>query len=161
MIAKYNDLYYSFVKGRRNCELLTNHREKAVGGFSQDKSIFYKVIDIQDSQLTDIFDLELWVLYNTELLNVPVEWKIGLDREYYCDGKLLLRYTEGILPGWKTEEKNVCAITVDPMDLLGAKAMYKYTKKAGSLLEDKWVDCKQISVWELLNLHKKYNNSSI
>ena len=89
MIARYNNMYYRISKGRAGHELLTRIKEKAQVGFQYDRPVFYKKVDLSDNNLSDVFNLDIWVHYDTGLPNVPVEWKIDIDtiflkKEHCC-----------------------------------------------------------------------------
>lgn len=158
MIARYNNMYYRISKGRASYELLTMIKEKAQVGFQYDKPMFYRKVDLSDNGLSDVFNLDIWVHYDTGLPNVPVEWKIDIDTNIYVEeGTLLLRFVEGILPGWNVEEKNVSYTKISINAILGVRAVYTYLKKEGNLLASSISHEIQMEREGLLELYRKYH----
>lgn len=89
-------------------ELVTKKSENINNKFKKNNNIFYKKIkDL--SVLDDIYDISLFVEYDTHLKNVSNLWKIPFTQEYLYNEKNKLIFAEGILPGWSIEEKNVCS----------------------------------------------------
>ncbi|MEQ2497458.1 MULTISPECIES: hypothetical protein [Lachnospiraceae] len=158
MIARYNNMYYRISKGRAGHELLTRIKEKAQVGFQYDRPVFYKKVDLSDNNLSDVFNLDIWVHYDTGLPNVPVEWKIDIDTNIFEEGTLLLRFVEGILPGWNVEEKNVSYTKISINDITGVRAVYTYLKKDGNLLVPPISHENQRDSEGLLELYRKYHS---
>lgn len=157
MIARYNNMYYRISKGRAGHELLTMIKEKAQVGFQYDRSVFYKKVDLSDNRLSDIFNLDIWVHYDTGIPNVPVEWKIDIDTNIFIEGTLFLRFVDGILPGWNIEEKNVSYTKISINDIIGVRAVYTYLKKDGNLLSSPISHEIPMESEGLLELYRKYH----
>lgn len=159
MFAKFNDTIYSYVANRRKKEIITRNLNKTNADFKRDGGVFYKAVS--EEELTDIFNVEIWVNYNTGLPNTPFYWQVGIDGRGYADGKILLRFSEGILPGWNIEEKNVCIKYVDVNEIEKAKVVYVYKRKDNTTCLPSQKVEKEITVDEMLCIFEKYKKTNI
>jgi hypothetical protein len=125
MIAKYNNEYYLYICNRRTKEIITRQKIKTDNTFVSDDCVFYKQINSDD--IEDLFDVKFFVSCDSGIANTPTEWEIGPD-EIKGD-QILLRFADGILPGWKVEEKNVCTKCIGVEDVLSAKEVRSYKRK--------------------------------
>lgn len=159
MFAKFNDTIYSYVANRGKKEIITRNGNKTNADFKRDGEVFCKTVS--EEELADIFNVEIWVKYNTGYPNTPFYWQVEIDGRGYADGKILLRFSEGILPGWDIEEKNVCIKYVDVKEIEKAKVVYVYKRKEyTTYLPPKKVE-KEIIVDEMLCLLEKYKKANI
>ncbi len=159
MFAKYNDNFYLYSANKREKVIITRKPEKADRDFKKEADSFYKYVS--EDELTDVFSVKLLVDFNTSLPNVSPHWEVEFDDIDYVGGKILLRFSEGILPGWKTEEKNVCIKYIDINEVEDAKIMYLYKKRnAVVCIPPQRVENK-ILISEIANLCKQYKRSNV
>lgn len=160
MIARYKAKEYGLVKHNKSHAIVTHHIENADKEFIQNRAIYYK--DIEDfAVLEDIFEIYFLVKYDTGLEQVESLWRIDLDKEYIQDRKVLLRFTKGILPDWKVEDKNVCMKYVDITSCEEIYVVRKYTQKDAQALEGIYEIKQRITGEELIQLHWKYQHSNL
>lgn len=155
MFAKYKDNIYLYIKNRRMNKIITRSLQKINPEFKKDDDgVFYKAVS--ESELADVFNVEFWVSYNTGLPNTPLYWQVDLDEQDSVNGKILLRFSEGILPNWEIEEKNVCKKYVDVSELKEAKIIYVYKKRNNIIYSPPQKVEENIPIDKMLILFKKY-----
>lgn len=146
MVAVYEGSCYSCVRDNRGINVITKQAVKAFGkGFFSEGGIFYKPVGYDE--IDHIYSTKYVVTYDTGIENVPVEWEVEL-----YNGKLLLRYKGGLLPGWQVENKNVCIRCVEPSDIASAKEIKMYKKKDGVRLDRFYIVESQVEPEELPDL---------
>lgn len=161
MIAKYNGELYEIVRNGEKYQIITYQDNKASQGFTKHKDLYFKTVSDDDIMLTDIFDVEFCVYYNTGLPSVQSEWRISLGGESIKDEKVRLRFAEGYLPGWEVEEKGVCVKEIELEDVLDSKIIYKYIKREGIKLESPYIEEKNISKEELKSMYDMYKKGNL
>ena len=129
MIAKYNQKIYRYVANSRKKCIITSLRSKKEDDFTKDDDIFYK--DVEEEELTDIFDVKFFVGYDAQLPGTPTEWEIDSSAIGMSGRKVRLLFTQGYLPGWKVTDKYVCEKHVDVSNLSYGRVIYKFRKKDG------------------------------
>jgi hypothetical protein len=154
MIARYMGCEYTYISNGRSKEIITSQKEKVKEGFTSGNGIYYKVID--ESDLTDIYSVEFWVKYNTGFDCVSDWWILGNEQNVITDNKVQLVFAECILPNWNIVEKNVCSILVPMEEILEAKMVISYKKRAGIALEERISEERILSGEELKQLHGGY-----
>ena len=154
MIARYMDYEYTYISNRRCKEILTTQKEKVKDGFTFGNGIYYKTVDEND--LTDIYNVELWVKYNTGFEGVSDWWKLGGEQNVIADDKIQLVFAEGILPNWDIIDKNVCSMLIPIVEILEAKLVFSYKKRDGIALSERICEERIISIEELKQLHRRY-----
>lgn len=159
MFANYSNEKYIYIANRRTKEIVTHLSMKTDESFVYDKGIFYK--KITDEELTDIYDVEFWVKYESGFNGVSAWWKLGNDKDPVIGNQVALIFSEGILPGWKIIEKNVCSNEVDISSLSETKIRIIYRKKDGKSYQTPMVQEQKIIVSELMNLYDKYCKDNI
>lgn len=159
MFANYSNEKYIYIANRRTKEIVTHLSMKTDESFVYDKGIFYK--KITDEELTDIYDVEFWVKYESGFNGVSAWWKLGNDKDSVIGNQVALIFSEGILPGWKIIEKNVCSNEVDISSLSETKIRIIYRKKDGKSYQTPMVQEQKIIVSELVNLYDKYCKDNI
>lgn len=145
-IAEYQGKQYKLIQNKRDkCfEFVTKKSENINNKFKKNNNIFYKKIN-DLSVLDDIYDISLFVEYDTHLKNVSNLWKIPFTQEYLYNEKIKLIFAEGILLGWSIEEKNVCSkyINIDQIQaayIIKTRKLNKEEKKEKIKLELKDVE---------------------
>ena len=146
---------YTYISNRRSKEIVTNLRENVKEGFAFENGIYVK--DVDESDLTDIYSVEFWVKYNTGFDHVSDWWKLGNKQNVVADNKVQLVFAEGILPNWNIVDKNVCSMWVPLDKILEAKMVIFYKKRAGITLEDRICEERIISMEDLKQLYRGYN----
>ena len=95
MFGIYKNNLYDYVRFRGHFELITEKQEKAFPEFAKRSDYWVKVTDKTDSDLTDIFDVQLWVEHHTGFEGFPTEWNFGLDGYDVVDGKIVIETSKG------------------------------------------------------------------
>lgn len=109
-------------------------------------NIYYR--EITEDELSDIYDIKFEVCYDTGLDKVPVLWAVTIDS--LVGEEVRLRFSEGILPGWEVEEKNVCTKLIEMNDITMAKAIYTYKKRDGKMFNS--TEEIQINVTDIMKM---------
>ena len=157
MFAKYKNGLYRFIKNPRTkkYEIVTNIREKFYPEFIEYKTGAYKEVTLDIIDLTDIFDVELWVKYDCGYSVFSKEWEIALSGQFLADGKLVLE-GNGDIPGWFRPEKHVSRNYIPLNDIESAWVVYRYPKKDGVVLEKPLTIREDISIEKLIELRNYY-----
>ena len=129
MIAKYNEKYYFYVCNKKISNIVTRKSYKADKDFTFDEGVYYRKVD--PDELTDVFEVSYWVAYDTGIVNLPKEWEVGKTSRDINGDTILIRYSNGLIPNWKAEEKDVCVNYIKKSDITAAKIVKSYSKKDG------------------------------
>ena len=159
MFAVYNGNTYIYVSNRRGKEIITRNPRKANIDFAKDDDVFYK--KISDDELSEIFNIELWVKYSTGLPDTPFWWQVSFDGRAFVSGKVLLRFSEGFLPGWEIEENNVCVKYIDIDEITDAKVVYAYKKRNNTVYSNPRRFEESISKDEICAVFEKFKGNNI
>lgn len=162
--ANYNGHTYLFHLNRRTkqYEIVTEQIDKTDSEFKNGKHCYYKEIPLSDNDLTDIFDIDLWVKYDTGYEGCPTEWGVGLGGRYTVENrKIPLWCADGYIPGWEVMGKYESRGFIDPEDIQAAWVLYQYQKKDGVLLDEPLVVREDISFEQLLELQRQYGNGAL
>ena len=127
MFAKYKENIYILSSNSRKKEIITRIQQKADDDFIKDGSIFFK--PITEDELSDIFSVDICINYDANLPNTPNKWSVDLSDSELDNNSFLLRFTEGLLPGWEVEDKNVCTKRIHFDEITDAGIIYRYSKK--------------------------------
>ena len=131
-IAKYKGMFYRYISNNKACSIVTTRNEKAQDGFVLEDGVYYKTIP--DDDVSDIFEIRYRVKHDTGIPDVSDEWEIGAETQDVKEDKILIRYSNGILPEWTVEEKNVCIKYVDKKEIEFGEIIRLYQKKNGRML---------------------------
>ena len=159
MIAKYNGNYYYYIFNKRVSNIITNQQNKVSDDFFFEDGTFYKKVAFDE--LEEVFDVKYIVSYNAGVENVSTEWEIANSARDVQDNCVLLRYSNGIIPGWKTEEKNVCIKYVDIRDISNAREICIYKRKDNDTLEYPKTDERKINASELISRMSSFRRDII
>lgn len=159
MFAQYNGYCYGYISNIRNKEIITRQEYKTDSGFTKDGDLYVK--NVQEIDLSDIYNVAIWVSYDTNIPNTPKEWRLICSKSTVSDEGALLIFAEGILPGWDVIDKNVCSKRVLLSDLLDAKVVYTYRKKDDTLFEQSVTEETIIDVTELAMYVDRYNQFNV
>lgn len=158
MFAKYKNHDYIYTTNRRKTEIVTTQPDKADSSFTKERNLYVK--PILEEELSNIFDVNIYVSYDANIPNTPNEWKLNYTLEPMSN-KVSLIFAEGILPCWSILEKNVCEKEVHLSEITNAKVVFSYKKKDGQVLENTLVEELVIPITELHHYFEKYNRLSI
>lgn len=158
MIARYNECDYLYVANRRRKEIVTTKSQKADASFVYEGNLYFK--EVLEEDLSDIYSVEFWVSYKTNILHTPEQWKLSNEKSVITDAGVLLTFAEGILPGWDIVERNVCSHKVNISEISAVRIVLRYKKKDGKVCNGQVIEEKSIAVSELdeyLNRYNKFN----
>ncbi|EHL14789.1 hypothetical protein HMPREF9630_00832 [Peptoanaerobacter stomatis] len=155
MIARYNKCNYLYMSNRRKKEIITTKEQKTDSSFTKEGNLYFK--NILEEELSDIYDVEIWVSYNANIPNTPEQWKLGSDKYVISENGILLVFAEGILPGWNVIEKNVCSQRINLSEISSARVVFVYKKKDGKMLENHLVEEISIATSELNEYFERYS----
>ena len=159
MFAQYNGHFYGYISNIRNKEIITRQEHKVDSSFTKDGNLYIK--NVQETDLSDIYNVAIWVSYDTNIPNTPKEWRLICSKSTVSDEGALLIFAEGILPGWDVIDKNVCSKRVPLSDLLDAKVVYTYRKKDGTLFEQSVTEEVSIDVTDVTKYLDRYNQFNV
>lgn len=159
MIARYNECDYLYVANRRRKEIITTQLQKADVSFVHEGDLYFK--EIIEEELSDIYDVEFWVSYKTNIPHTPEQWKLSNEKSVITKEGILLIFAEGILPEWDVVEKNVCSRRVDISEIFGARMVFVYKKKDGKICNEHLIEERCIAVSELNEYFTRYSKSEL
>lgn len=159
MLANYNGKTYLYVSNKRRTVIVTRQEYKTDGGFIKDGDLFFK--HVREYELSDIFSVEIWVQYHTGLEHTPSFWQVDEECGGIENDQVMLRFAEGILPGWEIEDKNVCKKYVDYSDISTCRLVMKYKKYAGEALVIPKIEEKYYPIKEAMDLYEQYWKSNL
>ena len=158
MIARYKEHEYLYAVNRRRKEIITTKSQKADMGFVHEGQLYFK--EIRDEDLSDIFDVEFWITYRSDIPYAPEQWKLSNEKSVVTNDGVLLVFTEGVLPGWNVIGKNVCSSRVNISEISGVRMCFLYKKKNGSTC-DCLIEERSIAVSELKDYFDRYNKLAL
>lgn len=136
---------------------VTKDKNKVSEGFIQSYDFYKKEIPIDDPKIEEIFDVKFYVYWDCKIKGV-VDKKWGIHTsDYFSDGTVKI-YHEGTLPGWRFEEKGLCAYFLEKEQIEGCSVKYKYVVKDGKKLDEPLEIEKEISVEEFCKIIEEYQN---
>ena len=159
MFAQYNGYCYGYISNIRTKEIITRQEYKTDSGFTKDGDLYVK--NVQEGDLSDIYNVGVWVSYNANLPTTPKEWRLICSKSTVSEQGVLLIFADGILPGWDVIDKNVCSKRVPLSDLLDAKVVYTYRKKDGTLFEQSVTEEVSIDVTDVTKYLDRYNQFNV
>lgn len=127
--AKYNGYLYSYDPEKK--EISTVRKHKTNKSFVKDGSVWRKKVTEED--LSDIFEDWLLVEYDTSIPDIPTWWRV---RNLTEDGTFMVKYTEGLLPGWDVIGDNTCIKKFLITDFECGVAFFMFTKADGEMFEE-------------------------
>lgn len=156
MIAVYKGNKYKFISNRRRKGIITRCVQKIDDSFLKENTIYYKSIDEKD--LSDMYIVEFFAFFDTGFEGVSPWWKV--TEADLMDDKVKLRFTEGILPNWSIEEKNVCTREINYEEISCAKVKFTFKKINGE--EVNILVKEETKSWrEILKNIKEYGDSNL
>jgi len=159
MIAKYNGKYYYYINNRRVSNIITNRKEKAVEGFLCEDNVFYKKVPFENCE--DVFDVKYVISYDAGLIGISTDWEISNDASDIQKNGILIRFSNGVIPGWKVEENNVCINYINLEEATNIREIYIYKRKDSTSLERPIIEEKSIATADLISKMSRFDRSSL
>ncbi len=159
MIAKYNGEYYYYINNKRVSNIITSRKEKAFEGFFFEDNIFYMKVPFESCE--DIFDLKYVISYDAGIAGASTDWEISNNASDIQKNGILIRFSDGTIPGWKIEEKNVCINYVKLEEVTNIREVCIYKRKNGVTLERPIVEERKITALDLLSRMSSFDRSSL
>ena len=91
---------------------------------------YFKIID--RSELNDIYDVEIYVIYDSGIPGVSNSWII--DTGWFArirNDEIRIVYFDGYLEGWEKADRDTYVKWIKFSDISEAKIVFKYQKKDG------------------------------
>ena len=153
-IAMYKGLYYVYISNKKAKGILTTHSEEAPNEYRCKNG--EQFLGMQDNELSEIFEIRYKVKYNTGIPGVPFEWGVGSGMEDVNGDTILIRFSDGFLPGWDIEEKDVCLKYVNKNDIEFGEVIKTFYKKTGVLLDSPEKVIERVDGDTFINIHNKF-----
>jgi len=148
----YKKKLYHILDEGSHYVIITRQKAKTDGDFLSTKESFYKEIPKDDKYIQDVYKVQFFLKWDSPLDDVDNMWEILAEHGYIKDDKVLLKFANGILPGWKAEEQAICSKYVDIDECEDFKAIYTYTVKNGNVLDKLMVLEQEVSREDFQNL---------
>ena len=158
-IAKYNGIYYLYISNKKTCNIVTTRNEKLHEGFISGNGAYYK--KIQETDVSEIFEIQYRVKYDVGIPGVPTEWGVGSGVHDIKDERILIRYANGVLPGWNIEEKNVYIKYVDKKDIEYGEVIKIFHKKNDVVLTNPERVVERVDVETFICVHNEYQKNNL
>lgn len=136
MFIIYKNNLYVLRDEKTHFVIITRSKDKTDENFLSTGISFYKDISKDNTGIQDIFDVQFFLQWDSGLKNVDKEWEILTEYEYLEGNQVLLKFVNGILPGWNIEEQAVCSKYVDIDECEDFTVKYTYTVKDGNKLKE-------------------------
>lgn len=151
MFARYNNILYGCVKYDNTYHLITQSPAKTDSTFRSDNDGFFiSDIRISDPKLTDLFDVDLYVIYKS------VPCKVSLDTDsfdkHYPDTLVITVFESSSYHPYNTYRR------VKLSELESGKIRYYRYKSAGKENRKVIIEDKELSVFVIRNKTKEYIN---
>lgn len=155
MIAKYNGCYYRYVFNpkKKISNVVTKQENKAGTDFIYEDGFYFKSVAFED--LEEVFDIKYIVFYDAKIPQVSSEWEVITNDKK--DDTILIRFSNGILPGWNTEENNVCTKRISFNDIHGAKEIRIYRRKNGQTLDTLFTEETRLNKEDFIKIWRNNN----
>ena len=161
MFIKYKDILYDLLEEKTYLSIITRNKLKSNEDFLKNKRSFYKNILLNDPNIQDIFNIQFFLKWDSHFEKVDTVWEVFTDKSYLKDGQVLMRFANGLLPGWRAEEQTVCSRYVDINECEDFTIVYTYTVKDGIRLETPLKQGKKVSKEEFQKTVIQYRAENI
>ena len=159
MLMIYNNKLFRYIKKKQ--EIVTYQKKNTDNTFEFDDGIYYKKVLENDSNIQDIFIIQFFLKWDSHLEKVDTVWEIFTDKSYLNENQVLMRFANGLLPGWRAEEQTVCSRYVDINECEDFTIVYTYTVKDGVRLETPLKQEKKVSKEEFQKTVIQYRAENI
>ena len=116
---------------------------------------------MNDPNIQDIFNIQFFLKWDSHFEKVDTVWEIFTDKSYLNENQVLMRFANGLLPGWRAEEQTVCSRYVDINECEDFTIVYTYTVKDGIRLETPLKQEKKVSKEEFQKTVIQFRNENI
>ena len=161
MYIRYNSEIYRFLDKKEYYKIITRNKNKTTDEFYKNKDVYVKKITKTDINIQDIFNVQFFLRWDSYFEKVNTLWEVFADKSYLKDDQVLIRFANGLLPGWRAEEQTVCSRYVDINKCEDFTVLYTYVYKDGIKLEKPSVEEKRVSAKEFKEKMIKYGKSNI
>ncbi|HQA59130.1 MAG TPA: hypothetical protein PK033_14820 [Acetivibrio sp.] len=161
MLIIYKNNLYDLLDEKTHFVIITRLKAKTDTSFLSTGKAFYKYIPKDDADIQDIFGVQFFLQWNSHLKNVEKKWEILTESEYLKGNQVLLKFFNGILPGWNIEEQTVCSKYVDIVECEDFAVKYTYTVKDGNKLKEPTISEQKVSKEEFQKLVIQYQIRNI
>ena len=158
MLANYKGLTYIYIANQNISNIATNKKFKAIDDFVYKNNMYFR--KTPPEELTDIFEISYWIYYDSGLSGLPYEWEVGPDIQDIKGNNILIRFSNGTIPNWIVEEKNISIKYINKDEVQKAKVIRTYKRKNGISLDTPFKEIKEVSVDELIctQIENRRNN---
>ncbi|KNY28483.1 hypothetical protein [Pseudobacteroides cellulosolvens] len=161
MFIIYKNNLYHVLDEKSHLVIITRQKSKADEDFLSTKESFYKEISKDDKYIQDVYTVQFFLKWDSHLDGVDKTWEILTEHEYLKENQVLLKFVNGILPGWEVEEQAVCSKYVDIDECEDFLVVYTYTVKDGDVLKIPMVLEQKVSREDFQKLVLKYQIKNI
>lgn len=161
MYLSYRNQLYELIKFQGKWLITTYKKEKCDSTFIKEWDYYAKEYNETDADIQDMFAVTYRVCWDSKLNGVDTKWDIFTDKEYLKGNQVLLRFTHGLLPGWKAEEQTVCTKYVDLHQCYGFTVRYEYSIKNGEKLEEHFIEEIAVNQEQFIQMWHKYQSENI
>lgn len=157
MIATYKGKNYRYVIDGSDTHLVSCYKDKADDSFYAITGPFYKDVEsIEDENISDVFDVDIFVYYRDEQHDIPTLYKVegyALDRG---KEKILIKSVPKDLEGWEPSEDGGSQKLISIEDVVSGKAVYNYKKFEGTVFYTRYVVEKYLKNDQVIECYKAY-----
>ena len=161
MYIKYNNIVFRFLDKKEYYKIITRNKNKTTDEFYKNKDVYVKKIIETDINIQDIFNIQFFLKWDSHFEKVDTVWEIFTDKSYLNENQVLMRFANGLLPGWRAEEQTVCSRYVDINECEDFTIVYTYTVKDGIRLETPLKQEKKVSKEEFQKTVIQFRNENI
>ena len=161
MYIIYNNILYELINYRGKYKITTYFKEKCDRSFDRTWDYYSKEYLETDTNIQDIFNIQFFLKWDSHFEKVDTVWEIFTDKSYLNENQVLMRFANGLLPGWRAEEQTVCSRYVDINECEDFTIVYTYTVKDGIRLETPLKQEKKVSKEEFQKTVIQFRNENI
>ena len=134
MIATYKGKNYKYEIDGTNTHLVSRYKDKADDSFYAITGPFYKDVEsINDENISDVFDVDIFVYYRDEQHDIPNLYKVegyALDQG---KEKILVKSASKDLKGWEPSDDGGSQKLINIEDVVSGKAVNNFKKFEGTV----------------------------
>ena len=172
MYVKYNNELYSYRDLDECKKIVTYKEEKKNNNFYRHRSVWVKVITLDDPNIQDIYDVDFYVNYtdDSETLkkaNRQGKWLVNEGRPLYKNPEIennelgLSLIKQSYSSDWVMDDRCSCSKIVDLYDCSDYTVVYTYIFKNGQPLNEKEVVEISMTAEEFKQEMIKYKSENI
>ncbi len=161
MFIRYNSKIYRFLDKKEYYKIITTDNRKVTDEFYKNIDVYVKKILTEDTNIQDIFNVQFYLTWDSHLEKVDTRWEIFTEKSYMKDDQVLMRFANGLLPGWHAEEQTVCSRYVDINECEDFTVVYTYHVKDGKKLEKPLKEEVKLTKEEFQQMIIRYRSENI